>query len=233
MPGKNGGTNTGRIANIMLSFGLVLVAIPAVFWLNAHYYQWDQAKRWEQLMETSSGITGSSLWPSNTQDTKVNKHSNNDTLSASSLSDLADKTAANPGDSIAYLVIPRLNLRLGIIEGATSANLAKGPAHVSKTAQIGDNGTVLISGHRTMYAAPFHDLHKLAIGNEIVLYTRKAVFTYKVTAIKSVKPDDWSDITPDGEPRLVLSTCDPMFSSTKRLLVITRLAAASDLASSR
>jgi LPXTG-site transpeptidase (sortase) family protein len=62
-----------------------------------------------------------------------------------------------------------------------------------------------------------------AIGDEIVLYTKKGVFGYTVKDIQRVDPHNWSYITKAGYPQLVLSTCDPMYSAAKRLLIISKL----------
>lgn len=209
-------TKIVRVANVLILIGLILVAIPAGLWVNAKYYQWNQSKKWEPLTVAHE-----------------DKHKGRKTRTAKNslinTADLVDGSPVKPGDSIAYLEIPALSLKQTVLEDAAWANLAKGPVHVSKTAKIGDVGTALISGHRTMYGAPFHKLDSLKAGDKLLLYTKKAVFTYTVTEIKAIKPDDWSDIKPDGEPRLVLSTCNPMYSAAQRLLAISKLTGAEKL----
>ncbi len=209
-------TKIVRVANVLILIGLILVAIPAGLWVNAKYYQWNQSKKWEPL----------TIAHKNNHKVRKMRTAKNSLINTA---DLVDGSLIKSGDSIAYLEIPALNLKQTVLEDATWANLARGPVHVSKTAKIGDVGTALISAHRTMYGAPFHNLDSLKAGDKLILYTKKAVFTYTVIEIKKIKPDDWSDIKPDGEPRLVLSTCNPMYSAAQRLLAISRLTGAEKL----
>jgi sortase A len=227
---KNNGNKKDRriTANTLIIIGAILIVIPGLLWAFATYSQWNDGKEWRKiadknkLQSTSTTLKKDSL-NSNTkarQDTQ-------DKLSAEQIqlqaAKLVDRGLLKPGTSIAYISIPKLNLKLSVIEGESLTNLAKGPIRVSKTARIGDSGSTLISGHRTMYAAPFHNLHKLVVGDEIVIYTKKAIFSYTVKDIQRVKPTDWSYITKDGYPQVVLSTCDPMYSAAKRLLIIAKL----------
>ena len=221
MVNRRESSNFNKTANIMLVIGLLLLAIPSGLWLYAHYYQLSEAKKWESTIKAGSTQTGK-------KHDNATKTAKNDPKKTD-LTSLADRGVYSPGQDIAFLIIPKLNLRLSVIEGETWANLAKGPIHVSKTAKLGNNGTVLISGHRTMYSAPFHNLHELAPADKITIYTKRAVFTYEVAQIKQVMPDDWRDVTAKGEPRLILSTCDPIYSAARRLLIISRLIQASPL----
>jgi LPXTG-site transpeptidase (sortase) family protein len=220
-----------RIANILIGLGFLFILIPGLLWLYATYHQWQDAKQWQAVVESSkpsgAGETSATAVEFTTngevqiEDTETKMFADADMIKTASK--LVDRSRIKEGASIAYIAIPKLDLKLNVLEGESWANLAKGPIRVSKTARIGDGGSTLISGHRTMYAAPFHDLHKLAVGDEITVYTKKAVFSYTISEIQRVKPDDWSYITKAGFPQLVLSTCDPMFSAAKRLLIISKL----------
>lgn len=127
------------------------------------------------------------------------------------------------GEEVAFLVIDAIGVRSAVREGASWPNLARGPVRVSGTAPIGSPGTTLISGHRTMYTAPFSNLDKLKPGDLIKLYTKNSLYAYKVVRRRAVSPENTEDIEAFGEPKLVLSTCEPKYFSTKRLLVIAKL----------
>ncbi len=127
------------------------------------------------------------------------------------------------GEEVAFLVIDSIGIKTAVREGATWSNLAMGPVRVSGTAPIGRPGTTLISGHRTMYTAPFSNLDELKPGNLIKLYTKDSLYVYEVVRSRAVSPENTEDIKADGEPSLVLSTCEPKYFSTKRLLVIAEL----------
>ncbi len=217
-----------KIANLMLAVGLICLVVPTGLWLNAKYYQWQEVKKWQPLARISADSNG--LNSDSTKDGNTKESGSVDTTAtAGDIADLVTKDAEATGKNIAFIVIPKLDLSVSVIEGETWSNLAKGPARVSKTAQIGAAGTSLISGHRTMYAAPFRDLGRLDIADRVFVYTEQALFVYEVIGIKRVKPDDWSDIKSGGERRLVLSTCDPMYSAAKRLLIIAKLSGAQKL----
>ena len=223
MKKERSNNNLNKIANLMLAIGLICLVVPTGLWLNAKYYQWHEVKKWQPVARVSADSNRV-----NSDNTKADG-SVDGSATAGDIVDLVAKDAEATGKSIAFIVIPKLDLSVSIIEGETWTNLAKGPVRVSKTAQIGGAGTSLISGHRTMYAAPFHDLDRLDIADSVYVYTNQALFIYEVIGIKRVKPDDWSDIKSGGERRLVLSTCDPMYSAAKRLLVIAQLSDAQKL----
>ncbi|MCL5291567.1 MAG: class E sortase [Actinobacteria bacterium] len=130
---------------------------------------------------------------------------------------------ATSGEEIAFLVIDVIGLRTGVRNTATWSNLVKGPAYVPETAAIGQPGTALIAGHRTMYGAPFANLDRLKAGDKIKLYTKDSLYVYEVTGNLVVKPTDMESLKPGGKPHLVLSTCEPKYFSTSRLLVLADL----------
>lgn len=217
-----------KISNLMLAVGLICLVVPAGLWLNAKYYQWNEAKKWQPIARVSADSDRSASVAVKDGDDNIGG-STDGSATAGDIADLVADGPAATGKSIGFIVIPKLDLNLSIIEGETWTNLAKSPARVSKTAQIGAIGTSLISGHRTMFSAPFRDLDRLDISDRVFVYTEQALFVYTVIGIKRVKPDDWSDIESGVERRLVLSTCDPVYSAAKRLLVIARLSNAQKL----
>ena len=106
-----------------------------------------------------------------------------------------------------------------------------GVAQAEGAAYPGQAGTVYLFGHSTVniwdiakYHAPFTLLNKLAKGDRIVMYYQNQQFIYTVKELKVISPIDVhyiSDVQP--QPTLILQTCDPPGSDTKRLLVIATL----------
>ena len=130
-----------------------------------------------------------------------------------------------PGKAVAILLIPRMDLDMVIVEGTDTGSLKKGPGHYSRTAYPWeDAGRVGIAGHRTTYGAPFWSLDELRRGDRITLQTEYGVYNYRVT--RSVITDP-SGTLPSGvsvldqtrKPTLVLTTCNPRFSASQRLVV--------------
>ncbi len=81
----------------------------------------------------------------------------------------------------------------------------------------------MISGHRTTYGAPFHELEQLKPGDLIEVETALGVHTYQVTGTEIVSPRDLWVTEDQGGATLTLTTCHPKFSSRQRLVVFAEL----------
>ena len=122
-----------------------------------------------------------------------------------------------------------------IVEGTGTTDLRQGPGHYDGTPLPGQIGNAAIAGHRTTYGAPFYNLNELADGDPIVVTTTQGVFTYSVTRSLIVPcgdsncndPADVAVIAPSTTPELTLTTCNPRFSSSSRLVVQATLTSAS------
>jgi sortase A len=88
----------------------------------------------------------------------------------------------------------------------------------------GQLGNAAIAGHRTTYGAPFFDLNQLKAGDDIFLTdTQNRRWDYKVTRSFVVSPTDVSVLDPTPFAQLTLTTCNPRFSATNRLIVTAQL----------
>lgn len=126
----------------------------------------------------------------------------------------------SPGDPVAILRIPRIDVDMVVVEGSDTASLKKGPGHYRDTAfPWEDQGKVAIAGHRTTYGQPFWSLDELRKGDLIRLVTEFGTFDYRVTRMTEVAPSDSGVLEQTEEPTLVLTTCTPRFSATRRLIV--------------
>jgi sortase A len=124
------------------------------------------------------------------------------------------------GTVFGHLVIPRIGVNYYVVEGVGSAQLAEGPGHYPGTAAIGAAGNVGIAGHRTTHGAPFYNLNELKAGDPIYLTnTAGQTFTYHVTTHFVVPPSDGAVLNPTPTPTLTLTTCNPRYSATQRLIV--------------
>jgi sortase A len=137
-----------------------------------------------------------------------------------------EAASAPPGAALGTLRIPAIGLRFELVQGTSEASLALGPGHYRETDLPGEGGTVAIAGHRTTYLAPFRDINQLAPGEPISLAMPYGTFTYLVQRTEIVAPDDWTIVRPAGYERLVLSSCNPLFSAAQRIVVFARLASA-------
>jgi LPXTG-site transpeptidase (sortase) family protein len=124
--------------------------------------------------------------------------------------------------AVAYLIIPQIKLKTVVVKGTSYWMLAKGPGLMSGTGPLGSPRNSLIAGHRTMHGAPFKYINRLRKGDLIEVYTDQAYLKYRVIDKKVVLPRDFSEIK-KGSYRLILSTCEPMFSARRRLLITAEL----------
>jgi sortase A len=120
---------------------------------------------------------------------------------------------------IGILEISKINVRLPILEGASSANLNIGAAHLTGTAAIGKGGNTVIAAHHSYkYGRMFNRLHELAVGDIITIQEGNLVLQYKVTGSVMVEPTDISVLEQPAQGKhLTLITCDS--DGSHRLIV--------------
>jgi sortase A len=126
------------------------------------------------------------------------------------------------GSVVGRLQIPAIGVDQYVVEGTNEGDLSRGPGHYVGTSLPGQGGNVAIAGHRTTYGAPFNNLNELGAGDPIYLTTDAGErFTYVVTGKPAVvSPKDVSVLNTVADNRLTLTTCNPRFSSTSRLVAV-------------
>ncbi len=128
----------------------------------------------------------------------------------------------DPGDALAKLIIPSIDVNWKVVAGVSVKDLAKGPGHFPDTPLPGQLGNSAIAGHRTGHGGPFYDLDDLNPGDEIQVYTQLGdAYAYIVTDSIVVSPSDYQVIT-TSDPNvatLTLVTCTPIGTSKQRLVV--------------
>jgi sortase A len=133
------------------------------------------------------------------------------------------RATAGPGDALGRIYIPKTGKNFVFVSGTGIQTLKKGPGHYWGTVLPGERGTVAIAGHRTTYGAPFHNLGKLRRGYAITLTMPYGFFAYSVEGSRSVRPTQTTVLRNRNYQGLVLTTCDPIGSAAKRLVVTARL----------
>ncbi len=123
------------------------------------------------------------------------------------------------GDPVARLEIPRMGLDEIVVSGVGVDDLKKGPGHYSQTPLPGEHGNAAIAGHRTTYGAPFLDIDDLKPGDDVVATTYAGRFVYKVTGTTIVSPAEISVLDDTPDDRITLTSCDPKYSATNRIIV--------------
>ena len=139
------------------------------------------------------------------------------------------QASAIPGEAIGLLRIPAFgpDYEVPILNGTDLSILAKGVGHYSSTAAPGQIGNFAIAGHRVTHGQPFARLLDLKRGDEIIVETRDAIYTYVLDDSPrslTVKDTDTWVIDPvpgqpDAKPTqalITLTTCQDLFRSSDR-----------------
>lgn len=113
---------------------------------------------------------------------------------------------------VARIDVKRLNASAIVLAGSSGQALAFGPGHVEFTAEAGERGVAVYSGHRDTH---FRFLRDVRIGDEIdITRSDGTLFRYRADW-SSVRRFDSSGIDPLAPGHgLVLSTCWPFEAVT-------------------
>lgn len=145
----------------------------------------------------------------------------------------------------ARLIIPKLNQNVPIIftdpqkllgsdweslEDTFQEDLKNGVIHYPGTALPGEKGNSFITGHSSYYvwdSGRYKDvfalLHKLKVGDELLIQFEEEQHHYIIEETKQVSKKDVSILAQDGdEKRLTLMTCTPVGTNIRRLVVVAK-----------
>ncbi|WP_096156681.1 class D sortase [Bacillus sp. FJAT-45066] len=121
--------------------------------------------------------------------------------------------------------IPKINVSIPILAGATDQNLKYAAGHLIGTAIIGEIGTSAIAAHRShSFGRLFNRLGEVEIGDLVYAHSNKGEYVYEVFEVQIVKPDDVSVLYKYNDKSvLTLITCEPMINPTHRLILHSKL----------
>jgi sortase A len=141
---------------------------------------------------------------------------------------LAFDRGVRDGEPIGRILIPRIHLRMIVVEGTSESDLRRGPGHYNarsgaNTGLPGMGETIAVAGHRTTYLHPFRHIDDLDPGDNIYLQMPYGTFRYRVYFHKVVASNDWSILRRRPYEKLVLSACHPLYSASHRWVVFARL----------
>lgn len=154
-----------------------------------------------------------------------------------------------PGEGIAVMYVPRLgrDWKWPVLEGTGADVLKKGLGHYAATGLLGATGNFAVAGHRRTHGDPFKDFPRLRAGDAVVLTDGTTWFTYRIVrAPYRTVPTDVGVVAPlptsfgrnaagfDGPGRyLTLTTCEPEWGSSHRLIAWAHLDATRPVADGR
>ena len=140
-----------------------------------------------------------------------------------------------PGDAVALLRIPKFgaDYEQPVLAGTDQPTLKKGLGWYDGTAAPGAVGNFAVAGHRGS-TGPFAPIMELVAGDQVVVETREAIFTYELTNNPAEMPvkdtDTWVIQPVPGKPEerptealLTLTTCQDLFRSPDRTIAFAKL----------
>jgi sortase A len=136
----------------------------------------------------------------------------------------ATTSAPGEGSAIGEIRIPVIGINQVVVEGTNAQDLRKGPGHYIGTPLPGQAGNAAVAGHRTTYGHPFYNLDSVKLGDPIVVTTVQGIFVYNAVRTQVVSPNDTSVLKNATGDFLTLTTCNPRFSASTRLVVTALLA---------
>jgi sortase A len=126
------------------------------------------------------------------------------------------------GGAIGEMEVPRLGMKDIFVQGDSSRILRRAVGHISNTALPGEQGNVVLTGHRDTFFRPLRHIQQ---GDAITLKTLSGDFLYRVESTAIVAPSDVQVLRASNERTLTLITCFPFYyigGAPKRFIVRAR-----------
>jgi sortase A len=130
--------------------------------------------------------------------------------------------AASPEQAI-RIQIPTIKVDAPVVQGDGWEQLKKGVAQHIGSANPGQNGNVVLSGHNDVYGEIFRYLDKLVPGDKIILFTQQRQYVYIVTNTVIVQPTQVEVMAPTVDPTVTLISCYPYLVDKQRIVVFATL----------
>jgi sortase A len=148
---------------------------------------------------------------------------------------------AKLGEAAALIRIPRFgdDYVMPVLEGVADDVLARGFGHFEESADPGRKGNYALAAHRVTHGEPLRDMPELRPGDEVIVETRDAVYTYVLDTdpnalvvtfadvwVVAPEPDnpDPGGVEPADHPRLItLTTCAEIFHTDDRMIAFGHL----------
>jgi sortase A len=124
-----------------------------------------------------------------------------------SVSDNTNSIYPEYGEEFGDLIIASAGIDYPVFNGDSDEQLQKGIGHYFGSRYPGENGKVVLDGHRNTV---FKNLGEAKTGDTVLMETSYGTYTYKVSGIRITDGNDQSITEPaDGIEKLVLYTCYP------------------------
>jgi sortase A len=214
----------GAIGRTLITAGtLILLFVAYQLWGTGIYTHKQQHKGRDQFEQQLAEVNRTST-STTTVTTDPVVTIPGDTVATLPPVTAPDVPAPEAGQPAGQIQIPAIGVDWIFYEGVDLSDLKKGPGHYPQTPLPGQAGNAGIAGHRTTFGAPFANVDKLAVGDDIFITTLQGKFTYKVTNSQIVAPSAIEVLQPhDGQNELTLTACHPKYSARQRIVISAAL----------
>ncbi len=152
-------------------------------------------------------------------------------LDASTWFPTYNENSASPKVPSYFLSIPKLHIKNAVVS-TEDTNLAKHLISIAGSVVPPDLGSTIIFGHSTLpqlfnptdYKTIFSPLYQLVPGDVIIATVDNVSYTYKITSLHVVDPEDTSLLIQQRiDSEMILVTCTPPGTIWKRLVISASL----------
>ena len=119
--------------------------------------------------------------------------------------------------------ISAIGVSAPIVQGDGWEELKRGVGQHIGSANPGENGNVVLTGHDDVYGEVFRRLDQLKPGDEITVFTTTSSYVYLVTETMIVAPTYVQVMDPTPDATLTLISCYPYLINSHRIAVLAEL----------
>jgi len=220
------------VRTVIGAVGRVLVTVGLLILLFVAYQLWGTGIYEARAQSDLESQFNRDLARQGSQSTTTTSGATSTTAPTATTTPAALSPAPADGDPVGVIKIDKIGVDKVVVEGTSVPDLRKGPGHYTGSPLPGQLGNAAIAGHRTTYGAPFGDLDQLAPNDKISVRTLTGTWDYKVLNDYpiAVKPNQTEVLDPTTDPAtgqpvatLTLTTCEPKYQATERLVVKAQL----------
>jgi sortase A len=198
MPFAHSRTALARIERVLYAAAVLLLGGWTAVTVDARLYGYFQERRLARLIEAQPAE------PS--PEAPAAPHERRFVPAEPPPPPASPKPVAPPEDLVGRIEIPRLELRAIIAEGTDVRTLARAVGHLSGTPLPGQDGNVVLAGHRDTFFRALKDIREEDV---VRITTPRGRFEYVVEATAVVEPTRTDVLSPTPRPSVTLVTCYP------------------------
>lgn len=119
------------------------------------------------------------------------------------------------------LTVPALELSQTIVQGVDWEALKQGVGQLPNSVNPGDlTGNMVLAAHNDIYGQIFRHLDQLEPGDQFQISTRSEIYTYTISEILFVEPDEVWVMDNRGSATATLISCYPYQVNNQRIIVM-------------